>query len=131
MPAGRTADEEPPMATLSDVRPRTAPRVARCGVTLDFNVFGASFGDRPLELTAREFDLLRVLVEQHDRVLSRREIHVRVWSNEGSKSRVVDTYVSRLRRKLTDAGHPGIRAVHMRGYRLLDPAEGTVPASVP
>jgi hypothetical protein len=35
-----------------------------------------------------------------------------------------------LRRKLTDAGHPGIRAVHMRGYRLLDPTERTAPASM-
>ena len=106
------------MAVAFDVR-----KIERCGITLDLNVFAARCGDRPLGLTAREFDLLKVLVEEHDRVLPRREIPVRVWSNAESKSRVVGTYVSRLRRKLTEAGHPGIRAVHMRGYRLMSPAD--------
>jgi DNA-binding response OmpR family regulator len=106
------------MTVLVDSR-----KIVRCGVALDMNDFSAWCDDRPLDLTAREFDLLRVLVESHDRVVSRREIHVRVWSNGESKSRVVDTYVSRLRRKLTTVGHPGIRAVHMRGYRLISPTE--------
>ncbi|MBI4220122.1 MAG: winged helix-turn-helix transcriptional regulator, partial [Chloroflexi bacterium] len=94
-------------------------KLAQCGITLDLNVYAAWCGARLLELTAREFDLLKVLIEENDRVISRREIHARVWSNGESNARVVDTYVSRLRRKLTDAGHPGIRAVHMRGYRLM------------
>ena len=106
------------MTVAFDVR-----RIAECGVVLDLKVFAAWYGDRPLDLTAREFDLLRVLVEERDRVVPRREIHVSVWSGRESKSRVVDTYVSRLRRKLTEAGHPGIRAVHMRGYRLISPAD--------
>ena len=100
-------------------------KIAECGVTLDLNLYAAWCASTPLELTAREFDLLKVLVEQHDRVVPRRELHGRVWPEGESKARVVDTYVSRLRRKLTDAGHPGIRAVHMRGYRLLSPADSS------
>lgn len=104
-------------------RARGAGRISECGVTLDLNLYAAWCGPRPLELTAREFDLLKVLVEEHDRVMPRAELHGRVWSVAESKARVVDTYVSRLRRKLTGAGHPGIRSVHMRGYRLLSPAD--------
>jgi DNA-binding response OmpR family regulator len=100
-------------------------KLAQCGITLDLNVYAAWCGARLLELTAREFDLLRMLIEENDRVVPRREIHGRVWSTGESNARVVDTYVSRLRRKLTDAGHPGIRAVHMRGYRLMNPDQSS------
>ncbi|MDO8631297.1 MAG: winged helix-turn-helix domain-containing protein [Phycisphaerales bacterium] len=99
--------------------------ITQCGITLNLKVYSARCGARSLELTAREFDLLRMLVEENDRVVPRREIHAMVWSNGESNARVVDTYVSRLRRKLTDAGHPGIRAVHMRGYRLISPDDST------
>ncbi|MBI4220998.1 MAG: winged helix-turn-helix transcriptional regulator [Chloroflexi bacterium] len=97
--------------------------VSECGVRLDLGLFTAVCGAMSLDLTAREFDLLRVLLEVHGRVISRAELHQRVWRAGDSKARVVDTYISRLRRKLTAAGHPGIRSTHMRGYRILNPAD--------
>lgn len=105
------------------VRARATQTLSDCGVTLDLDVYGAWHGPTPLALTAREFDLLKVLVEESGRVVPRRELHTKVWSSTDSKSRVVDTYVSRLRRKLNAAGHPGIRSIHMRGYRLLSPVD--------
>ncbi|MBI4306575.1 MAG: winged helix-turn-helix transcriptional regulator [Chloroflexi bacterium] len=106
--------------------PRRMPlqrSLSECGIHLDLDLFTVGFGKTTLELTARELDLLRVLLEEHVRVISRRELHDRIWGAGDSKARVVDTYISRLRRKLTTAGHPGIRSIYMRGYRLLNPAD--------
>ncbi|MBM3958389.1 MAG: hypothetical protein FJ314_01265 [SAR202 cluster bacterium] len=47
----------------------------------------------------------------------------RVWASADSRARVVDTCISRSRRKLNDAGHPGICSLHMGGYWLLSPRD--------
>jgi len=53
--------------------------------------------------------------------LSRGELHARVWGRLDTTYRVVDVYVSRLRTKLREAGHPGIGSIRMRGYLILSP----------
>ena len=75
----------------------------------------------PLKLTRREADLLTAFMDDPDRVLTRRELHARVWDRLDTTFRVVDAYVSRLRTKLRNAGHPGIGSVRMRGYLMLSP----------
>jgi DNA-binding response OmpR family regulator len=60
-------------------------------------------------------------MDHPDRVLTRRELHTRVWGRLDTTYRVVDAYVSRLRAKLRSAGHPGIGSVRMRGYLMLSP----------
>ncbi|MEX0763184.1 MAG: winged helix-turn-helix domain-containing protein [Dehalococcoidia bacterium] len=88
-------------------------------ITLNHDLFVAECNGDRLELTAREFDLLALLIREQHRVLPREELHRRVWNTGGSGLRVVDTYVSRLRTKLKMAGHPGIAVLRKRGYRLL------------
>ena len=78
-------------------------------------------GNGPFKLTRREADLLTAFMDDPDRVLTRQELHARVWGKLDTTFRVVDAYVSRLRTKLRNAGHPGIGSVRMRGYLMLSP----------
>jgi two-component system OmpR family response regulator len=72
-----------------------------------------------IELTATEFELLRYLMRNPRRVLSKAQILDRVWSYDfGGKSSVVEIYISYLRRKI-DAGRPAmIHTVRGAGYLI-------------
>jgi phosphate regulon transcriptional regulator PhoB len=74
----------------------------------------------PIELTPKEFDLLRALAEARGRVLSREFLLDRVWGYASAgeiESRTVDVHVRRLRMKLGDEGQR-ITTVKGVGYRL-------------
>jgi two-component system OmpR family response regulator len=76
-----------------------------------------------VELTATEFALLRYLLLNPRRVLSKSQILQNVWKYDfGGNSNVVETYVSYLRRKLDVLGPPLIRTVRQAGYMLDDRA---------
>ena len=83
--------------------------------------FLALAGGRPLDLTARELDLLTALVRRNGRIVSREELYEAVWHEPYRKSdRSVDVYVAKLRHKL-DAALPDTRVIHTHfgfGYRL-------------
>ena len=76
-------------------------------------------GETRLHLTATEFNLLRFLMLNPRRVLSKSQILQNVWHYDfGGNSNVVETYVSYLRRKLHAAGPPVIRTIRQAGYML-------------
>ncbi len=79
---------------------------------------GAWYGGVWLDLTPAECELLRVLLREQHRVVSRSDLRLQLWRRSSSGPRVVDTCVSRLRAKLRQAGHPGITAIRNRGYCL-------------
>ncbi len=91
------------------------------GIKFDPEARVAYVGNGPLRLTRREADLLTAFMDDPKRVLTRQELHERVWGRLDTTYRVVDAYVSRLRTKLRKAGHPGIGSVRMRGYLMLSP----------
>ncbi len=72
-----------------------------------------------IELTATEFELLRYLMRNPRRVLSKAQILDRVWSYEfDGKASVVELYISYLRKKLDAFGQPMIHTVRGVGYIL-------------
>ncbi len=72
-----------------------------------------------LMLTAREFELLRVLFENRERILERESLLEKVWGYDfEGDSRVVDTTIKRLRSKV---GPEFIETVRGLGYRLALP----------
>ena len=72
-----------------------------------------------IELTATEFNLLRFLMLNPRRVLSKAQILQNVWHYDfGGSRNIVETYVSYLRRKLDAAGPPLIKTVRQAGYML-------------
>jgi DNA-binding response OmpR family regulator len=79
-------------------------------------------GDRRIELTAREYELLEFMARNPRRVLSRGLLLSRVWGQEkGVETNVVDVYVGYVRRKVDAAGEkPLIRTVRGAGYALRE-----------
>jgi two-component system OmpR family response regulator len=76
-------------------------------------------GGRALDLSPREFDLLRVLVSNADRVMTRAELLASVWGiHFDPETNVVDVHVARLRRKLEAHARPLIHTVRGEGYVL-------------
>ena len=74
---------------------------------------------REIELTATEFELLRYLMRNPRRVLSKAQILDRVWSYDfGGRSSVVEIYISYLRKKIDAEGVPMIHTVRGAGYML-------------
>jgi DNA-binding response OmpR family regulator len=85
----------------------------------DFDAVSVAVDGEPLKLTRREFELLRCLVENRNRVLSRDRLLVRVWGYDQSiETRSVDVHVGRLRAKLGPAGNQ-IETVVGLGYRFV------------
>jgi two-component system, OmpR family, response regulator len=75
-----------------------------------------------IELTATEFELLRFLMRNPRRVLSKAQILDRVWNYDfGGQAHVVELYISYLRKKIAAGGEPLIHTVRGVGY-VLKPA---------
>jgi DNA-binding response OmpR family regulator len=86
----------------------------------DFDAVSVTVDGEPIRLTRREFELLRCLVENRNRVLSRDRLLARVWGYDQSiETRSVDVHVGRLRSKLAAAG-PQIETVVGLGYRFVE-----------
>jgi DNA-binding response OmpR family regulator len=86
----------------------------------DFESVSISVDDQPVRLTRREFELLRCLVDNRDRVLSRDRLLERVWGYDRSvETRSVDVHIGRLRAKLGSAGDQ-IETVVGLGYRFVE-----------
>jgi two-component system response regulator MprA len=77
-------------------------------------------GDRPLELTAREFELLEHLMRNERLVVSRQALLDEVWGyHPFAETNTVDVFISTLRRKLEDGGEPRVlHTVRGAGYVL-------------
>jgi DNA-binding response OmpR family regulator len=85
-------------------------------VMLDLRTRWARIGDETVELSAREFELLRTFLQHPDQVLSREQLLARVWGYDYDPgSNVVDVYVGYLRKKLGSERFETVRGV---GYRL-------------
>ncbi len=79
-------------------------------------------GGEPIELTATEFELLRFLMRNPRRVLSKAQILDRVWNYDfGGQAHVVELYISYLRKKIDSGREPLIHTVRGVGY-VLKPA---------
>ena len=88
-------------------------------LTLDEDSYEVARGGTPIELTATEFELLRFLMRNPRRVLSKAQILDRVWSYDfGGKESVVELYISYLRKKIDAGREPMIHTVRGAGYML-------------
>jgi DNA-binding response OmpR family regulator len=86
----------------------------------DFEAVAIAVDGAPVRLTRREFELLRYLVQNKNRVVSRDRLLERVWGYERLvETRSVDVHVGRLRTKLRTAGRQ-IETVIGLGYRFID-----------
>lgn len=93
--------------------------ILRCGdIRFDCHAMTVAVADQPVELTAKERDILSLLLSNPNKVFGRERILSRVWSvNEDPLTNVVDVYIGRLRKKLGDSGRL-IQTVRGSGYRI-------------
>jgi two-component system, OmpR family, response regulator len=94
--------------------------VLRVGdLELDEDSYEVRRGDELIELTATEFELLRYLMRNPRRVVSRAQILDRVWSYDfGGRSSIVELYISYLRKKIDAGRSPMIHTVRGVGYLI-------------
>ena len=97
------------------------PQPATHGVRIDVESHRAWVGDEELQLTAKEFELLRVLVRDAGRVVTREQLMREVWDTTWwSSTKTLDMHISWLRKKLgDDAANPRfISTVRGVGFRF-------------
>ncbi|MDQ2796352.1 MAG: response regulator transcription factor [Actinomycetota bacterium] len=100
----------------------TQPGVAVGDLTMDEDAHEVRRSGDVIELTVTEFELLRYLMRNPGRVLSKSQILDRVWSYDfGGDAHVVELYISYLRKKLDRDRPPMIHTVRGVGY-VLKPA---------
>ena len=85
--------------------PESAAVLSIGDLSMDINKREVKRGGRVLDLTKTEFDLLHILLEQQDIVLSREYLYEHIWGfNFETNSKSLDVYIGYLRRKLDDSG---------------------------
>ena len=95
--------------------PEERHQISEGGITLDLRTRWVSADGATIELSAREFELLRTFLEHPNQVLSREQLLAHVWGYDYDPgSNVVDVYVGYLRRKLVSDAFETVRGV---GYR--------------
>jgi two-component system OmpR family response regulator len=97
-------------------------RLSFADLELDEDTREVSRGGEPIELTATEFRLLRYLMLNPRRVLTRAQLLDHVWSYDfGGDARVLETYISYLRKKVDADRSPLLHTVRGVGYALRLP----------
>ncbi|WP_289735886.1 response regulator transcription factor [Streptomyces macrolidinus] len=92
-------------------------------LALDEDSHEVTRGGEDIHLTATEFELLRFLMRNPRRVLSKAQILDRVWSYDfGGRANVVELYISYLRRKIDAGREPMIHTRRGAGY-MIKPAQ--------
>ena len=102
---------------------RTTPDELRFGgVDVDFRSYEARKDGQPLEMTPKEFQVLRLLASRAGEVVTRDELLNEVWGYENyPTTRTVDNHIATLRAKVEpDAANPRyLRTVHGVGYKFV------------
>jgi two-component system, OmpR family, response regulator len=100
-----------------------SPEIQVGDLVLNEDSYEVRRGDTAIELTATEFELLRYLMRNPKRVLSKAQILDRVWSYDfGGRSSIVEIYISYLRKKIDTLGPAMIHTVRGVGY-VIRPVE--------
>jgi DNA-binding winged helix-turn-helix (wHTH) protein len=131
LPRGRIFfPRPPPSASRAETEPINAGEVE-----IRSDRFQAFVGERSIDLTRREFELIELLAAAEGRVLEREEIYSRLWGYTMVRGdRSVDVFVRKLRQKLEKAS-PKWRYIHTHfgiGYRFAaESVEVSEPIDVP
>jgi two-component system alkaline phosphatase synthesis response regulator PhoP len=96
------------------------PNVLKRGdLTIDHTSYKVFVGSRPVELTYKEYELLRFLALNEGKVCTREMLLSRVWGYDFyGGARTVDVHIRRLRSKIEDRHHTLIETVRNVGYRF-------------
>jgi DNA-binding response OmpR family regulator len=105
-----------------------APKLSRYrfgDVELDFETYKGTRGGEPLDMSPREFELLRYLIQRKGETVSRDQLLEDVWGYQSYPStRTVDTHIAKVRAKIGDSGSEPryILTIHGMGYKFVEPS---------
>jgi DNA-binding response OmpR family regulator len=102
---------------------RRLSRYRFADVELDFETYRGTKGGAALDMSPREFELLRYLIERKGDTVTRERLLDDVWGYESYPStRTVDTHIAKLRAKIGDSGSEPrhILTIHGMGYKFVD-----------
>ncbi len=85
-------------------------------LTLDTETFECKKGDRLINLTVKEFEILKLLLTERGKVVTRDEILNVIWGASELETRSIDMHIKALRKKLEDDSL--IETVYGRGYKI-------------
>ncbi len=104
--------------------------VIRAGeLSIDPDTYAAKLKGRPLDLTYKEFELLKFLAQHPGRVFTRDQLLREVWGYDYfGGTRTVDVHVRRLRAKLGSEYESMIGTVRQVGYKFVTPPNRGLPA---
>jgi DNA-binding response OmpR family regulator len=106
-------------AILRRRRPTAGETLRVANLVLNDGTREVHLADRPIELTTREFDLLKLLMQHPNQVLPREKILDQVWGyNFYGDENNVEVYIRYLRQKLGDEDRQLIQTVRGVGYRI-------------
>jgi DNA-binding response OmpR family regulator len=120
----------PPQPAAQDDHP---VEFSFAGRRIDFDALELHAPDRTIRLTLMESDLLRYLVRNRERIVSRKELLEQVWHvREDTDTRAIDNFIVRLRRYIEDdpASPRHLETIRGVGYRFL-PHPDSQPDSPP
>jgi DNA-binding response OmpR family regulator len=101
-------------------------------LSIDEATYQARVGGQPLDLTFKEFELLKYLAQHPGRVFSRAQLLQEVWGYDYfGGTRTVDVHVRRLRAKLGPEREALIGTVRNVGYKFVTPTVDPLPDSLP
>ena len=104
--------------------PRNDGTLRYADLVLDEDVHEVRRAGRLVRLSPTEFNLVRYLIANAERVVSKRQILDRVWNYDfGGDGRIVESYISYLRRKIDSVEPPLIHTIRGVGYSLRLPRE--------
>ena len=114
---------------MSNAASATSSLIRAGDLTIDPDTYAAKLKGRPLDLTYKEFELLKFLAQHPGRVFTRDQLLREVWGYDYfGGTRTVDVHVRRLRAKLGSEYEAMIGTVRQVGYKLVVPQPRTLPA---
>jgi DNA-binding response OmpR family regulator len=105
---------------LDKAKNTTGQELIECGdLTIDLAKYEVYVGNRLIEFTFKEYELLRFLASNKGRVFTREALLNEVWGYDYyGGDRTVDVHVTRLRSKIEDSTHTFIETVRNIGYKF-------------
>ncbi|MBQ5885027.1 MAG: response regulator transcription factor [Clostridia bacterium] len=89
------------------------------GLIINSESYTATIDSKPLDLTVKEFELLKILKENAGRVFTRDQLLDMIWGYDyDGDIRTVDSHIARLRVKLGEYGNEHLKTIYGVGYKL-------------
>ena len=107
-------------AVLRRTTPKQAKVISYGGITIDENRHTVSVNNAPVSLTLKEYELLKLFMDNPGRVFTREALLAGIWGTDfAGETRTVDVHIGTLRTKLSEAGDV-IETVRGIGYKMRE-----------